>query len=247
MLINVLYQLASSDLRSNKDIVQIAVEADGLALKYASIELRKDEEVVSAAVAQNPKAKKYAWKEPTEDGISEYPAGTPLDGLKGVSYDPIKEEELLEREAKHEASVKAAKKKREREMKAKAEEKKLKIEAVKMRQKELQKAEFARQLSVERKHNSEKERAIAQRDEAMEEKKPQKKLASFRAKQDSKLQLDEVPEKVPPVQKPAAKKAKMNKEVRQAMFFLINYEAQLASGLTCCSSRDVLLLHVFIH
>ena len=97
--------------------------------------------------------------------MSEHPAGTPLDGLKGVSYDPIKEGELLVsasllvREVKHEASVKAAKKKRESEMRAKAEEKKLKIEAVKMRQKEQQKAEFYRQLGVEKKHNSEKERA----------------------------------------------------------------------------------------
>ena len=239
--------MASSDLRANKDIVQIAVEADGLALQFASIELRKDEEVVSAAVAQNPKAKKYAWKEPTEDGMSEHPAGTPLDGVKGVSYDPIKEGELLEREAKHEASVKAAKKKRESEMRAKAEEKKLKIEAVKMRQKELQKAEFYRQLGVEKKHNSEKERAIAQRDEAMEEKRPQKKLASFRARQDSKLQLDEIPEKVPPVQKPAAKKAKIKNEVRQAVFFLINYEALPVSDLKFSSSRDVLLLDIFIH
>ena len=57
----------------------VAVNQDGMALKFASDELKKDQEVVDAAVAQNSKAKKFAWKEGGDDGFAEKPAGTPLD------------------------------------------------------------------------------------------------------------------------------------------------------------------------
>ena len=51
---------ASDELRASKDIVLAAVSNDGLALQYALDEMKADKDVVLAAVANKPEALKYA-------------------------------------------------------------------------------------------------------------------------------------------------------------------------------------------
>ena len=52
--------LASAELKGNKEIVKEAVTHYGSALQYASAELRGDQEIVMEAVKQNGRALQYA-------------------------------------------------------------------------------------------------------------------------------------------------------------------------------------------
>ena len=51
---------ASDELRASKDVVLAAVSRDGLALQYAMDDMKADKDVVLAAVANKPEALKYA-------------------------------------------------------------------------------------------------------------------------------------------------------------------------------------------
>ena len=54
---------ASRALRGDPDVVKVAVEGDGIALKYASARLRADRDIVLSAVGSNGDALAYASDE----------------------------------------------------------------------------------------------------------------------------------------------------------------------------------------